>query len=199
MAAAAAQARPVLIGTDSIADSEALVARVSRPCGIAHAVLNARQDSAEAAIVARAGEAGAVTVATNMAGRGTDIALDAGVAASAAGCTCICCQHNGSRRLDRQLAGRCARQGDPGSVETWLALDGGLFADHAGRSRHRPTAEPVGRLPAAAHVPRDRRRFHSSCTSGATLRSAASSCARIREWERYMRFCAADRMTCKEM
>ncbi|WP_374245145.1 preprotein translocase subunit SecA [Zoogloea sp.] len=113
--------RPVLVGTASVADSESLSARLTA-AGVAHAVLNARFDAEEAAIVARAGEPGQVTVATNMAGRGTDIPLAAGVAA-AGGLHVMCCQFNASRRIDRQLEGRCARQGDPGSVETWISLD----------------------------------------------------------------------------
>ena len=113
------QGRPVLIGTASVAESEALSACLAE-AGIAHAVLNARFDAEEAAIVARAGEPGRVTVATNMAGRGTDIPLAAGVAA-AGGLHVMCCQFNASRRIDRQLEGRCARQGDPGSVETWIS------------------------------------------------------------------------------
>ena len=114
------QGRPVLVGTASVAESEALSARLTA-AGVKHAVLNARFDAEEAAIVARAGEPGQVTVATNMAGRGTDIPLAAGVAA-AGGLHVMCCQFNASRRIDRQLEGRCARQGDPGSVETWISI-----------------------------------------------------------------------------
>jgi preprotein translocase subunit SecA len=117
--------RPVLVGTDSVADSEALSACLTRQ-RITHAVLNARNDGAEAAIVARAGLRGAVTVATNMAGRGTDIPLGSGVA-ELGGLHTLSCQLNASRRIDRQLAGGGARQGDPGSSETWLALDAQLF------------------------------------------------------------------------
>jgi preprotein translocase subunit SecA len=113
--------RPVLIGTDSIEDSESLATRL-RADGTVCAVLHARQDRDEASIIARAGEAGRVTVATRMAGRGTDIRLAAGVA-EAGGLHVINCQHNHSRRLDRQLAGRCARQGDPGSVELCYRCD----------------------------------------------------------------------------
>lgn len=113
--------RPVLVGTSSVAESESLSASLAA-AGVAHTVLNARFDADEAAIVARAGEPGQVTVATNMAGRGTDIPLAAGVAA-AGGLHVMCCQFNASRRIDRQLEGRCARQGDPGSVETWISLD----------------------------------------------------------------------------
>ena len=113
--------RPVLVGTSSVAESEALSARLEA-AGVAHCVLNARHDADEAAIVARAGEPARVTVATNMAGRGTDIPLAAGVA-GAGGLHVMCCQFNASRRIDRQLEGRCARQGDPGSVERWISLE----------------------------------------------------------------------------
>jgi preprotein translocase subunit SecA len=118
--------RPVLIGTDSVADSDQLSIRLAAAC-IEHQVLNARQDSEEAEMVARAGEPGRVTVTTNMAGRGTDIPLAPGVA-ERGGLHVICCQHNSSPRIDRQLHGRAARQGDPGSVETVLSLQDGLLA-----------------------------------------------------------------------
>lgn len=113
--------RPILVGTDSVADSNELSQRLEAD-GIEHSVLNAHHDDIEASLVARAGWRGAITVATNMAGRGTDISLDPGVAALG-GLHVMCCQLNAARRIDRQLAGRCARQGDPGSVETWLSLD----------------------------------------------------------------------------
>lgn len=115
-----ASGRPVLVGTGSVAESEALSLCLHR-AGIPHQVLNARLDREEAEIVAVAGMAGQVTVTTNMAGRGTDIPLGPGVVA-AGGLHVLCCQHNASRRIDRQLQGRCARQGDPGSTETWLAI-----------------------------------------------------------------------------
>jgi len=101
--------------------------------GVAHQVLHARLDAAEAAIVARAGAHGQVTVATNMAGRGTDIHLDA-LALAAGGLHVLSCQHNASRRHDRQLSGRAARQGQPGSHETWLVPRAPLAAgtDEAG-------------------------------------------------------------------
>jgi preprotein translocase subunit SecA len=118
--------RPVLVGTDSVADSEALARRLGE-AGLPHAVLNARHDRDEADIVAQGGARGAITVATNMAGRGTDIPLADGVA-DLGGLHIICCQLNAARRIDRQLAGRAARQGDHGSVETWLSLDAPLLA-----------------------------------------------------------------------
>ena len=116
----AAAGRPVLVGTDSVEDSEALALRL-QAAGVAHRVLNARHDADEAAIVAAAGRAGAVTVATRMAGRGTDIALD-DAARAAGGLHALGCQLNPSRRLDRQFAGRAGRHGDPGSAEAFVAL-----------------------------------------------------------------------------
>ena len=121
IAAVSRTGRPVLVGTDSVADSNELSRRLKND-GIDHAVLNAHHDDIEASLVARAGRRGAITVATNMAGRGTDIPLDPGVAALG-GLHVMCCQLNAASRIDRQLAGRCARQGDPGSVETWLSLE----------------------------------------------------------------------------
>lgn len=118
--------RPVLIGTDSVAESEEASRRLTE-VGLAHAVLNARNDSEEAQIIARAGQRGQITIATSMAGRGTDIKLGPGIS-EIGGLHVICCQHNASRRIDRQLLGRCARQGDPGSTQSLLALDSPLIA-----------------------------------------------------------------------
>ena len=112
-----ADGRPVLVGTDSVADSQRL-SELLHGQGIPHQVLNALFDAEEAAIVAQAGRAGAVTVATRMAGRGTDIELDA-AARAAGGLHVLSCQRNVSLRQQRQLAGRGARNGDPGSSETW--------------------------------------------------------------------------------
>jgi len=126
---AVGQQRPVLIGTRTVAASEA-VSAVLHEHGLAHVVLNAKQDREEAQIVAAAGEAGRVTVATNMAGRGTDIALAAGVARSG-GLHVILTEYHDSKRIDRQLMGRCARQGDPGSGEVIVALDDELFVTQA--------------------------------------------------------------------
>lgn len=124
--------RPVLIGTDSVADTRRVSACLHH-AGIDHAVLDARFDADEAALVAAAGAAGRVTVSTNMAGRGTDIQLTPQARASG-GLHVLLCQHNGSRRHDRQLAGRAGRQGDPGSCETWLSM---AFRGYdAGRGRH---------------------------------------------------------------
>ncbi len=115
------QRRPVLIGTCSVEESE-LVSAWLHENNIDHKVLNAKQDQHEAAIVAKAGMRGSITVATNMAGRGTDIALGPGVKESG-GLHVVALSRNGSHRIDRQLYGRCARQGDPGSAEAILSLE----------------------------------------------------------------------------
>jgi preprotein translocase subunit SecA len=117
--------RPVLIGTQSLADSEILSEKLSS-ANIDHQVLNARQDRGEADIIARAGQKGEVTVATNMAGRGTDIALGDGVA-ELGGLHVIATCRNLAQRIDRQLSGRCARQGDPGSFQAVLSLEDELI------------------------------------------------------------------------
>ncbi|MCH2172092.1 prepilin peptidase [Myxococcota bacterium] len=113
--------RPVLVGTCSIAESEEL-SDLLHQIGVAHEVLNAKQDAREASIVARAGEMGRVTVATNMAGRGTDIKLSDGIAEQG-GLHVIATRRSDSQRVDRQLFGRCGRQGDPGSYELVASLD----------------------------------------------------------------------------
>lgn len=112
--------RPVLIGTGSVAESDEVGAWLAQ-AGYPHRVLNATQDKDEAAIIAKAGQQKAITVATNMAGRGTDIALGLGVL-ELGGLHVISVNSNDSRRIDRQLYGRCARQGDPGSTEAILSL-----------------------------------------------------------------------------
>lgn len=136
-------ARPVLIGTRSVQASEQLSA-VLAARGIDHVVLNAKQDQGEAQIVAQAGQAGRVTVATNMAGRGTDIALGPGVAARG-GLHVILTEYNESRRIDRQLIGRCGRQGDPGSAELIVALDDELFVTQVPRLAQALAARPAVR------------------------------------------------------
>ena len=119
------EGRPVLIGTRSVQASEQISAVLTRH-GIAHALLNAKQDEVEAAVVSNAGRAGAVTVATNMAGRGTDIELGEGVAHKG-GLHVILTEYHDSRRIDRQLFGRCARQGDQGSCEAIVSLEDDIF------------------------------------------------------------------------
>ncbi len=116
-----AQGRPILVGTKSIDRSEHL-SELLEKANIEHQVLNANEIAKEAEIVTDAGQMGRVTVATNMAGRGTDIKLDEGVA-DKGGLHVIGTELHDSARVDRQLAGRCGRQGDPGSVRQYLALD----------------------------------------------------------------------------
>jgi len=112
---------PVLIGTRSIEKSERL-SRLLAEAGIEHQILNAKNHEVEAQIVAQAGQAGKVTVATNMAGRGTDIKLGEGVAALG-GLHVIGTERHEARRIDRQLSGRCARQGDPGFAQFFISLE----------------------------------------------------------------------------
>jgi preprotein translocase subunit SecA len=116
---------PVLIGTRSVAASEELSTILSRE-NIDHHVLSAAQDTEEAEIIASAGEAGRITVATNMAGRGTDIILAAGVA-DCGGLHVILSERHDAGRIDRQLIGRSARQGDPGHAEFILSLEDTLL------------------------------------------------------------------------
>jgi preprotein translocase subunit SecA len=140
--------RPVLVGTRSVAASEEL-SRLLHEAGIEHRVLNARQDEAEAEIAAMAGEPHRVTVATNMAGRGTDIKLAPGVA-QRGGLHVIATEYHEAGRIDRQLFGRCGRQGDPGSFEVIASLEDDLMARYATwwRDVARWAAGAGGRVPA---------------------------------------------------
>jgi preprotein translocase subunit SecA len=117
--------RPVLVGTTSVEVSET-ISRFLKRKGIPHNVLNAKQHQREAEIVAHAGLPGAVTIATNMAGRGTDIKLGPGVA-QAGGLHIIGTERHEARRIDRQLRGRAGRQGDPGSSRFFLSLEDDLM------------------------------------------------------------------------
>lgn len=125
IAALTAAGRPVLVGTTSVDISEKL-SRMLQLRGIAHNVLNAKQHQREAEIVAEAGHAGRVTIATNMAGRGTDIKLGPGVR-EAGGLAIIGTERHDSRRVDRQLRGRSGRQGDPGSSQFYVSLEDNLM------------------------------------------------------------------------
>ena len=126
---AVANGQPVLIGTRSVRSSEEISA-VLHERKIEHALLNAKQDQAEASVVALAGQLSRVTVATNMAGRGTDIRLGQGVA-ERGGLHVILTEYHESRRIDRQLLGRCARQGDPGSCQAIVSLEDDIYIVHA--------------------------------------------------------------------
>ena len=134
--------RPVLVGTRSVADSEHISGLLNE-AGIQHSVLNARQNRTEAEIVAQAGQPGRVTVATNMAGRGTDIRLAPGVG-EAGGLFVIASERHEAGRIDRQLFGRSGRQGDPGEGQAMVSLDDELVRSVFGslldrlRSGHLP-------------------------------------------------------------
>jgi preprotein translocase subunit SecA len=124
------QGRPVLVGTTSVETSERL-SNMLRAKGIEHDVLNAKQHEREANIVQDAGQPGKVTIATNMAGRGTDIQLGPGVA-EAGGLHIIGTERHESRRIDNQLRGRSGRQGDPGSSRFYVSLDDELMRRFGG-------------------------------------------------------------------
>jgi preprotein translocase subunit SecA len=117
--------RPILVGTISVEVSEQLSRMLKRE-GIIHSVLNAKYHQQEAEIITRAGQRGGVTIATNMAGRGTDIKLGPGVA-ELGGLHVLATERHEARRIDRQLRGRCARQGDPGSSHFYISLEDDLM------------------------------------------------------------------------
>jgi preprotein translocase subunit SecA len=127
--------RPVLLGTRSVEKSEAVSERLTK-LGIPHRVLNAKQDKEEALIVSQAGQPGTVTVATNMAGRGTDIKLGPGVA-QAGGLHVIGTERHEAIRIDRQLLGRAGRQGDPGSGQLYLSLEDKILEAVGSERYHR--------------------------------------------------------------
>ena len=149
------QGRPVLVGTVSVEVSE-LISRMLRMRGIKHQVLNAKQHAREAEVVAHAGEAGTVTIATNMAGRGTDIKLTDEVR-KAGGLAIIGTERHDSRRVDRQLRGRAGRQGDPGSSVFYVSLEDNLMRLFG--------AERVSRIVDRLGL-KDDEALHSSALSG---------------------------------
>lgn len=124
-----AEGRPVLVGTRSVEASEHLSGLLEQE-NLPHKVLNARQDKEEAEIIAMAGNVGRITVATNMAGRGTDIRLSEGVT-DLGGLFVIATERHEAQRIDRQLFGRCGRQGDPGACVAMVSLDDELATVHA--------------------------------------------------------------------
>jgi preprotein translocase subunit SecA len=143
-----ARGRPLLIGTRSIDKSEHL-SRLLAAAGVAHKVLNAHKIAEEAEIIARAGERGKVTVSTNMAGRGTDIKLGEGVV-EVGGLHVICTEMHDSARIDRQLIGRCGRQGDPGTWRQFLALDDDILLAGLGPKRSKSLKE-LGERESGSH------------------------------------------------
>lgn len=151
--------KPVLVGTRSVLASEEVSRRLTA-AGRAHRVLNATQPAQEASIVAAAGLKGKITVATNMAGRGTDIKLGRGVA-EMGGLHVIATEPHGSHRVDRQLFGRAARQGDPGSAQMFCCADDDLFIRHAYHVRRGWRAMGADRLIRFAQANAERMaRFH---------------------------------------
>jgi preprotein translocase subunit SecA len=138
------EGRPVLVGTVSVEKSERLSKMLERR-GLKHNVLNAKQHEREAAIVAEAGQAKGVTIATNMAGRGTDIVLGPGVK-EVGGLHIIGTERHESRRIDNQLRGRAGRQGDPGSSKFFISLEDDLMKIFG------PAADRIGRLMTSLEV-----------------------------------------------
>ncbi len=137
-----AKGQPVLVGTASVESSETL-ARMLKRAKIPHSVLNAKFHAQEADIVSRAGQLGAVTVSTNMAGRGTDIKLAPGVP-EAGGLFVIGTERHQSRRIDRQLRGRCSRQGDPGRSQFFISFEDDLMRNFAAADRMTAMMERFG-------------------------------------------------------
>jgi preprotein translocase subunit SecA len=137
-----AKGQPILVGTASVEASET-VSRMLKLHKIPHAVLNAKYHRQEAEIVARAGHRGAVTISTNMAGRGTDIKLGEGVA-DLGGLLVLATERHESRRIDRQLRGRCARQGDPGESKFYLSFEDDLMRNFGAAERMTRMMETFG-------------------------------------------------------
>ncbi len=122
--------QPILIGVATIEESE-ILSKMLAEAGIRHTVLNAKQDANEAGIISHAGEFGSVTIATNMAGRGTDIKLGKGVA-ELGGLYVISCSRNKNERIDNQLRGRAGRQGDPGETKFYVSLEDDIVVSRVG-------------------------------------------------------------------
>ena len=137
-----ATGQPLLIGTASVEASETL-SRMLRHAGVTHEVLNAKNHQREAEIVAMAGQKNAVTVSTNMAGRGTDIRLGEGVA-DLGGLFVLGTERHESRRIDRQLRGRCARQGDPGASQFFMSFEDDLMRNFGAAERLTKLMERLG-------------------------------------------------------
>jgi preprotein translocase subunit SecA len=149
-----ATGQPILVGTASVEESERLSRMLS---DVSHNVLNARNDEVEAAIITQAGQRGAVTISTNMAGRGTDICLGGGVAALG-GLYVIGTNRHESRRIDNQLRGRAGRQGDPGCSRFFVSLEDPLMVKYGDLDpRYRNDPESLQRLVEGQHL--DQREF----------------------------------------
>jgi preprotein translocase subunit SecA len=137
-----AKGQPLLVGTASV-DASETVSRMLKLQKIPHAVLNAKYHRQEAEIIARAGQLGSVTIATNMAGRGTDIKLGEGVG-ELGGLMVLATERHESRRVDRQLRGRCARQGDPGESKFFLSFEDDLMRNFGAAERMTKIMERFG-------------------------------------------------------
>ncbi len=137
-----AKGQPLLVGTASV-DASETVSRMLKLQKIPHAVLNAKYHRQEAEIIARAGQRGSVTIATNMAGRGTDIKLGEGVG-ELGGLMVLATERHESRRVDRQLRGRCARQGDPGESKFFLSFEDDLMRNFGAAERMTKIMERFG-------------------------------------------------------
>ena len=137
-----AKGQPILVGTASV-DASEVMARLLKREKIPHSILNAKNHMHEAEIVTRAGQKGAVTVSTNMAGRGTDIKLGEGVADLGGLCVVATERHEG-RRIDRQLRGRCARQGDPGESKFFISFEDNLMRNFGAAERMTKMMERFG-------------------------------------------------------
>ena len=149
-----ATGQPILVGTASVEESERLSGMLA---DLPHRVLNARNDEVEAAIVAQAGQCGAITISTNMAGRGTDIRLGEGVAALG-GLYVIGTNRHESRRIDNQLRGRAGRQGDPGCSRFFISLEDPLMVKYGDLDiRYRNDPASIQRLVEGQHL--DQREF----------------------------------------
>ena len=137
-----AKGQPILVGTNSVNASER-ISQILKKLNIPHSILNAKNHSREAEIIARAGQRGAVTISTNMAGRGTDIKLGEGVK-ELGGLSVIGTERYESRRIDRQLQGRCARQGDPGISQFYVSFEDNLMRNFASTERITKIMEQLG-------------------------------------------------------
>jgi preprotein translocase subunit SecA len=178
-----ATGRPLLVGCRTIDKSQQLAARLNR-CRIEFQLLNGKQTAAEAEVIARAGRQGAVTIATNMAGRGTDIKLEPSVA-GLGGLHLIGIEHNDSRRVDRQLTGRVARQGDPGSCQFFVSADDDLVRRYGPELGERIQSSPQVAGEISADLSRELR-----CVQ---YRAEAAACRLRRE------LAAADAWLCDEL
>ena len=137
-----AKGQPILVGTASVEASE-LVSKMLQRAKIPHTVLNARHNQQEAEVISRAGQRGAVTISTNMAGRGTDIKLGEGVT-EIGGLYVLATERHESRRIDRQLRGRCSRQGDPGFSRFYVSFEDDLMRNFGAAERMTKLMERFG-------------------------------------------------------